>query len=171
MGLLRMICVYVMIVLVSSGMRGLEQNYSASSAAFFIFEDAMTAAYASARTLPTMAAPDASPSVEDFGSNGYVYVRGDLQRYQTKRVRTVLPKDDESNAQFELRMHGLALQLLNRPEIYSVSTDLDMVNGAIARCTITIVEAPRPAPIAPDHRPAGGRWSARGARGSGRGRG
>lgn len=135
----------------------------------------MTAPYSSARAMPaataspaTTASP-ADSSVEDFGSNGYVYVRGDLQRYQTKRVRTVLPTPTESNAQFELRMHGLALQLLNRPEIHSVSTDLDMVNGAISRCTITIVEAPRPAPIAPDHRPAGGRWSARGGRGNGRG--
>ena len=104
-------------------------------------------------------------NIEDFGSNGYVYVRGDLQRYQTKRVRTILPMDGETNAAFELRMHGLALQLLSRPEIHSVSTDIDMLNGANVKCTITMVESPRPAPIAPDHRPAGGRWSARGGRG------
>ena len=104
-------------------------------------------------------------NIEDYGSDGYVYVRGDLQRYQTKRVRTILPMEGESNAAFELRMHGLALQLLARAEIYSVSTDIDRMNGSHVKCTITIVEAPRAAPIAPDHRPAGGRWSGRGVRG------
>lgn len=107
-------------------------------------------------------------NIEDFGSNGYVYVRGDLQRYQTKRVRTILPTPAESNAAFELRMHGLALQLLTRPEIHSVAMDIEMMNGADVKCTVTIVEAPRPAPIAPDERPAGGRFSARGQRGGGR---
>jgi hypothetical protein len=62
-------------------------------------------------------------------------------------------------------MHGLALQLLTRPEIHSVSTDIEMLNGANVKCTVTIVEAPRAAPIAMDSRPAGGRFSQRGSRG------
>ncbi len=105
-------------------------------------------------------------TIEDFGSDGYTYVRGDDTRYQTKRVRTVRPTDAESNALFEQRMHGLALQLLRRPEIFSVSTDVDKVDGSDVLCTITIVEAPRPAPIAPDTRPAGGRLVTRGRRGN-----
>jgi len=104
-------------------------------------------------------------NIEDFGSNGFTYVRGDETRYQTKRVRTILPMEIETNEAFERRMHGLALQLLNRPEIHSVSTDIDMLDGANVKCTVTIVEAPRPAPIAPDPRPAGGRFSPRGSRG------
>ena len=58
-------------------------------------------------------------SIEDFGSNAYTYVRGDETRYQTRRVRTILPTETESNERFERRMHGLALQLLSRPEIFS----------------------------------------------------
>lgn len=104
-------------------------------------------------------------SIEDFGGNGFTYVRGDTTRYQTQRIRTILPMEIETNEQFEQRMHGLALQLLARPEIHSVSTYIDMVDGSNVKCTVTIVEAPRPAPIAPDHRPAGGRFSQRGARG------
>ena len=104
-------------------------------------------------------------SIEDFGSNGFTYVRGDETRYQTQRVRTILPMEIETNEAFERRMHGLALQLLSRPEIHSVSTYIDMVDGANVKCTVTIVEAPRPAPFTPDTRPAGGRFSDRGRRG------
>lgn len=104
---------------------------------------------------------------DDFGSDGYTYVRGDMTRYQTRRVRTILPCDRETNAAFEERMHGLALQLLARPEIFSVSTDIDKLDGSDVKCTVVVVEAPRPAPIAPDPRPAGGRFSPRGGRGGG----
>lgn len=104
-------------------------------------------------------------TIEDFGSDGYTYVRGDVQRYQTRRVRTIMPTDSETNELFEQRMHGLALQLLSRPEIFSVSSDIDKVNGSNVKCTMIVVEAPRVAPIAPDTRPAGGRFSARGGRG------
>jgi hypothetical protein len=114
---------------------------------------------------PASTSTQLSTSIEDFGSDGYTYVRGDPQRYQTRRVRTILPADSETNATFEARMHGLALQLLTRPEIFSVSTDIDKVNGSNVRCTVVMVEAPRPAPIAADARPAGGRFSSRGSRG------
>lgn len=107
-------------------------------------------------------------NIEDFGSDGYTYVRGDAQRYQTRRVRTIRPAERETNEQFEQRMHGLALQLLARSEIFSVTTDIDKIDGSDVQCTVVIVEAPRPAPIAPDSRLAGGRFGSRGGRGGGR---
>jgi len=114
---------------------------------------------------------NSSANIEDFGSDGYTYIRGDLQRYQTKRVRTIMPSEPENNGMFETRMHGLALQLLLRPEIASVSTEIDKVNGSDVKCTVTIIESPRVAPIAPDARPAGaGRFGPRGVRGESRGR-
>lgn len=35
-------------------------------------------------------------------------------------------------------MHGLALQLLARPEIYSVSTDIDRMNGSHVKCAMRL---------------------------------
>lgn len=103
-------------------------------------------------------------SIEDFGSDRYTYLAGDDTRYQTGRVRTVLP-GTETNAEFQERMHLMARQLFGMGGVASVSMDFDRIDGSIVKATVTIVEAPRPAPIAPDSRPAGGRFGGRGGRG------
>lgn len=107
-------------------------------------------------------------NIEDFGSDRFTYLAGDDTRYQTGRVRTVLPHPAETNAGFQERMHLMARQLFGMGGVASVSMDFDRIDGSIVKATVTIVEAPRPAPIAPDTRPAGGRWTARGGRGGGR---
>lgn len=105
-------------------------------------------------------------SIEDFGSDRYTYVRGDDSRYQTGRVRTIHPGDDETNEAFERRMDLLCRQLLGMGGIASVSVDVNRSRGAIVEAIVSIVECPRAAPIAPDKRPAGGRWDGpRGRRG------
>ena len=105
-------------------------------------------------------------SIEDFGSDRYTYVRGDDSRYQTGRVRTVHPGDDETNEAFERRMDLLCRQLLGMGGIASVTVDVNRSRGAIVEAIVSIVESPRAAPIAPDKRPAGGRWDGpRGRRG------
>ena len=108
-------------------------------------------------------------NIEDFGSDGYTYVRGDAQRYQTRRVRTIRPAERETNEQFEQRMDTMALAILAMAGVDAVELHMDVSSGAITRCTVTITEAPRPAPIARDARPAGGRFGSRGARGQGLG--
>src|SRR5262245_25645975 len=107
----------------------------------------------------------AGSTIEDYGQDRYTYVAGDRQRYQTGRTRTILPSDHETNEAFQERMHLMALQLTEMAGIASVSVTFDRSEGAITRCTVTIMEAPRPAPIEPDKRPAGGRFSPRGGRG------
>src|SRR5262245_39903020 len=104
-------------------------------------------------------------TIEDYGQDRYTYVAGDRQRYQTGRTRTILPGQHETNEAFQERMHLMALQLTEMAGIASVTVVFDRSEGAITRCTVSIVEAPRPAPIQPDKRPAGGRFGERGGRG------
>ncbi|MBK9709725.1 MAG: hypothetical protein IPO81_00065 [Kouleothrix sp.] len=105
--------------------------------------------------------------IDDYGQNQYAYRRGDPRRYQVGLTRTVLPHAAESNEQFERRMDTMAQQILGLPGVDAVALHMDVASGAITRCTVTITEAPRHAPIVPDARPAGGRFGGRGVRGCG----
>src|SRR5262245_3955189 len=80
-------------------------------------------------------------SIEDFGSDRYTYVRGDDSRYQTGRVRTVHPADDETNEAFERRMDLLCRQLLGMGGIASVSVDVNRSRGAIVEAIVSVVES------------------------------
>jgi len=105
-------------------------------------------------------------SIEDFGSDRYTYLRGDDSRYQTGQVITLTPGDAETNEAFERRMDEMCRQLLGMQGIASVTVDLDRSRGAIVQAVVSVVEAPTPAPIQADRRPAGGRFNGpRGARG------
>ena len=95
-------------------------------------------------------------SIEDFGSDGYTYVRGDPQRYQTRRVRTILPCERETNAAFERRMELIAQQL-TAMGVASISQEFERRAGSIVQCVLDVVYPPKAAPIAEDNRPAGGR--------------
>jgi len=105
-------------------------------------------------------------SIEDYGSDRYIYVPGEDDRHQTGRVRTIRPHPAETNEGFETRMDLMARQLGGMAGIASVTMELERVNGALVLATVSVVESPRPAPIQPDRRPAGGRFvGMRGVRG------
>ena len=105
-------------------------------------------------------------TTEDFGLDRYTYHVGDATRYQTGRMRTIRPGAHETNETFEQRMDLMARQLLALPGIASVSLELERARGAIVQAIVSVVEHPQPAPIAPDPRPAGGRFGGpRGSRG------
>jgi hypothetical protein len=105
-------------------------------------------------------------NVDDFGSDRYVYLRGDPNRYQIGSVRTLLPEDGESNEAFERRMDDLAREYLSIESTQSVTMNLERRAGSIVRCTIVFSSDPYPLPLAADVRAAGGRFgSVRGARG------
>ena len=108
-------------------------------------------------------------SIDDYGQNQYAYRRGDERRFQVGLTRTILPHAAETNEQFERRMDIMARGILAMAGVDAVELHMDVSSGAITRCTVTITEAPRPAPIARDARPAGGRFGGRGVRGQGLG--
>ncbi len=109
--------------------------------------------------------PDAEES--EYGDDLYCYIDG--ERYLVGRVRTLYPHAGDSNCAFETRMHRVAQRLYLARVVVSVSMTFKRRGGAYTECLVHMVFPPRPAPIEPDPRPAGGRYGeARGARGGGR---
>jgi hypothetical protein len=105
-------------------------------------------------------------NIEDFGAERYTYVQGETSRFQTGLLRTVLPHPAETNEAFETRMDLMCRQLLGMYGVASVSIEFERSDGALVKATVSVVEAPRVAPIRPDRRLAGGRFCGpRGSRG------
>ena len=98
----------------------------------------------------------------DFGRDRYSYMDG--QRYRVATGVTVKPLDHETNELFEQRVHHMASQFTQLPDVGRVDVETDRRDGRLVLCLILLHHAPVLAPIASDDRQAGGRIQARGKR-------
>ena len=92
---------------------------------------------------------------DEFGRDRFIRIKG--VRHRTRLVRTLQPKDGDTNASFQERMEAIAGQLEGMSRVRSVETDYEWRNGALVECMFIVEHEPYPEFIKDDPRPAGGR--------------
>ena len=89
------------------------------------------------------------------------------ERLRVLMVRSLQPAElrQESNAEFERRMHIMACQANAMEGVLTVEYEVERRNGHAAQCVIHVYTEPRAVAVIEDARPASGRFGTRGARG------
>lgn len=95
------------------------------------------------------------PTDNEYGRDRFLRIGG--VRHRTRLVRTVQPKDGETNEEFERRCEAIAAQLDGLAKVRSVETEYEWRRGAIVECTFIVEHEPYPEFVKNDRRPAGGR--------------
>lgn len=104
------------------------------------------------------------PNNTDYGYDRFV-VGPSGERLRVLMVRTIRPAElrRESNAQFEQRMHGLAVDLGGMGGVLAVEYEIERRAGHAAQCEISVYTEPRAVAVEEDPRPAGAKFGQRAA--------
>lgn len=97
--------------------------------------------------------PPESP--EEYGHDRFIRMNG--KRLRVRMVRTIQPKEVETNAAFERRMEQMIDALEQMSGILRVEYEFERRAGSITQCRIEADHEPREACVLEDSRPAGGR--------------